>query len=118
MNKIILVAGLSMMLSGLANANEHKPLVNIENADKVIIKGGMSHKHKLMMLKCMLMVKKHKTAEAAFEAMMTKIKDKCEKHNIDAEKCEKMKYKVAKKIKACFTIHNFFEGFFNKSSSK
>lgn len=115
MNKIILVAGLSMMLSGLANAHGHKgPLVNIENADKVIIKSGMSHKHKLMMMKCLLMVKKHKTADAAFEAKMAMIKEKCEKHNIDADKCEKMKHKVAKKIKACFTIHNFIEEFFNK----
>lgn len=115
MNKIILVAGLSMLLSGLANAHGSKPLVHIENADKVIIKGGMSHKHKLMMLKCLLMVKKHKTADAAFEAKMAMLKEKCEKHNIDAAKCEKIKHKMAKKIKACFTVHNFMEEFFNKA---
>ena len=115
MNKIILVLGVSMMLSGLAGAHHPKALVNIEKAHKVIIKSGMSEHKKIMILKCLSLVKKFPTKEAAMEAKMTMIKAKCEKHNLDAKKCAMIKHKVAKKVAACFTVHNFMNEFFGRT---
>lgn len=117
MNKIMLILGVSMMLSGLAGAHQHKSLVNIEKAHKVIIKTGMSKHDKVMMFKCLVMVKKHKTVDAAMEFTMAKIKERCERDKMDEKKCEKIKHKVAKKIAGCFAINSFMNEFFGRTEA-
>jgi hypothetical protein len=117
MNKIILVLS-AMMFAGLASAHHDKaPLVNIEKAHKVIIKSGMSHHDKLKAIGCLSMIKKHKNLEAAMEAKMSMIKDKCEKHKLSNEKCKMIKHKVAKKIAGCFKVYNFVKDYLHSDTA-
>lgn len=117
MIKYLVIAGFTMMLSGIAGAHK-APLVNIEKAHKVTIKGGVSHHHKMMMMKCMLLIKKYKTADEAVEAKMAKIHEKCESHKIHKDKCKRIKHMVAKKIWHCFTARDFIKEFFKGQASE
>lgn len=120
MLKFIAVLVTSMMLSVIAGAHGDKccPFVNIEKAEKVFIKKGMSKHHKLKMMRCLLMVKKHKTAEEAIDAKIAKLKAHCEKHDISAEKCERMKHKISKRVHACFTMQKFVDEFLGRAEAE
>lgn len=114
MKKYIILLGLSMVLANVAGAHEHGGHgadVVIKKADKVIIKKGMSHREKIMHLKCLVMLKTHKTLDEAMQAKMEKINKRCEDHKLDAKKCEHIKHKVAKHIAGCFTVRDFFKGY-------
>jgi|HubBroStandDraft_6_1064221.scaffolds.fasta_scaffold1056779_2 hypothetical protein len=105
MKKLIIILGLLAMAS--ASQAHHKSLINIE-AHKVIIKTGMSpkmvHHHMFMAAKCLVALKKFKTAEEGIETVLAKIDEKCknEKLGIDPKKCEKMKHGAKKHIAKCF----------------
>lgn len=124
MKKIIIILGMLMAFAGASQANHHKgPMVNVENIEKVVIHKGMSskemHRDVLKAMRCMLMIKKFDNAEAAIEAKMAKINEKCEgdKPVMDAEKCHKIKKMIAIKIKNCFTKAEFVREFFKSKEA-
>lgn len=97
-------------------AGAHHAAVNI-NADKVFVKVGDHHaKHKLM--KCMLLLKKHKTCDEATDAVLEKIDEKCDKYSIDEKKCHHMKKMAAIKIHHCFMAKEFFKEFMGKGDQE
>lgn len=107
MRKIAILVGLMFAFSATVDAH-HRALVNIEKAEKVFIKTGMGQKHKVKMLKCLVMLKKYATVEDALAAKLPKVKDKCDMLDLDEKKCKKMKKRVVKGIHNCFVIKEFF----------
>ncbi len=100
MKKLMIIG----MLLAFAGASSAKTVVNIQNADKVIIKGDsskMGH-HKRMMMKCIKTVAEHKTLDVAIAAKMAKINDKCDRLKIAPEKCTKMQKRAERKLTRCF----------------
>ena len=108
MKKIIIILGLLMAVGASAHS---KGGVTIKNIEKVIVKTGMSHHKAEAMIKCLLLVKKYENAEAAIDAKMAMVKEKCAKHAMSDKKCQKMQGKMAKKIHSCFMKKEFVEEF-------
>lgn len=124
MKRIIVMLGMLMAFAGVSQADHHKgPMVNVENIEKVVIHKGMSskemHRDVLKAMRCMLMIKKYDNAEAAIEAKMAKINEKCEgdKPVMNAEKCHKIKKMIAIKVKNCFTKAEFVREFFKSKEA-
>lgn len=109
MKKIIILIALSLLGSSFAGANH--AAVNIEKAEKVFVKMGMSHKEKMKMLHCLVMLKEHGSAEEAIKAKMAKIDAHCTEKGMDAAKCDMKKKWVAKHIHNCFTTAKFFSDY-------
>jgi hypothetical protein len=112
MKKYIIIAGLGLFFTNILQA--HHAAVIVKKNPLVIVKAdsGFHHK-KYEMMKCMLCLKKHKTKSAAMQDYMTKIDNKCTKHNIPENKCNKMKKRAMFKIDKCYTTAEFFKQFFN-----
>src|SRR5260221_9668556 len=109
MKKYIILVGLHMAIANIAVAH---PAVGIEKANKVEINLGMSKKEKFHILKCLVVLKKHGSAEEAIEAKMAKIDKVCIDKNLDKEKCNHIKGKIAKGIHHCFLAAEFFKEYF------
>lgn len=118
MLKFILSLSLFMALSGAVDA--HRAFVNIEKADKVVIKSGRGHqKHKAMkMIKCLMALKKYKTAEEAIADKKAKMQEACDRYTLSAEKCQMVQRRIARGLRHCFTKAEFVKEFLKPTASE
>ena len=100
--KNLMIIGMLLAFAGASSANH--TVINIQNADKVVIKGSSAKMncHKCMMMKCIKAVAEHKTLAAALAAKMAKINGKCARLKIVPEKCDNMKKRAEQKLTRCF----------------
>jgi hypothetical protein len=107
MNKFIAIALFFGLFSGLAGAHHMGGLVNIKHADKVIVKGGKGHHHKIGKMMCKLAILEGLSQDQAEDKAIKHVQKICDK--LELKHCKKFKKHVVMAVTACYAKHKLHE---------